>query len=104
MIHSFGRFLLAGFFAIGATGCEPRPVVVDPDDGDTTVIEDDADVDVVPDGTTTEPRTGVDVQVGGEEGVDVNVNPAPPDSTPTGSPAGTSTDATQNPSTPNAQQ
>ena len=103
MANSLGRFLLAGLFAASSMGCEPRPVVVDPNDGDTTVIEDDADVEVVPDDTTTQPETGVDVQVDGDEGVNVNVNPAQPDSNPTNSPTGTSTDASQNPSTPNTQ-
>jgi hypothetical protein len=98
MTHSLGKYLLAGLLSVASLGCEPRPVVVDPDDGDTTVIDDDADV-VVPDGSTTQPETGVDVRVGGGEGVDVDVNPAQPGS----SPSGASTDAPQN-TTPNGQQ
>jgi hypothetical protein len=89
MTRSLSRWLLAGLVTIVSLGCEPRPVVVDPDDGDTTVIEDDADVEVVPDTTTTQPGTGVDVQVGGDEGVDVNVNPPS-----TQNPSGSSTDST----------
>ena len=97
MTHSLGKYLLAGLLSVASLGCEPRPVVVDPDDGDTTIIEDDADV-VVPDGSTTQPETGVDVRVGGGEGVDVDVNPTQPDS----SPSGTSTNSQQN-TTPNGQ-
>ena len=98
MTHSLGKYLLAGLLSVASLGCEPRPVVVDPDDGDTTIIEDDADV-VIPDGSTTQPETGVDVRVGGGEGVDVDVNPAQPGSNPSGA----STDAPQN-TTSNGQQ
>jgi hypothetical protein len=72
---------LLGVLLIASVGCEPRPVVVDPNDGDTTVIEeDDADVVVPPDTTPAEPGTGVDVNVGGDRGVDVNVTPGGADS------------------------
>jgi hypothetical protein len=99
MTRSFGKYLLAGFFAVVSIGCEPRPVVVDPDDGDTTIIEDDADVEIVPNGTTTQPATGVDVQVG-DGGVDVNVNPPQPDA----GASGTNSGASQNNSTTDPQQ
>ena len=99
MKRTFGNCLLASLFAIVFMGCEPRPVVVDPDDGDTTIIEDDADVEVVPNGTTTQPETGVDVRVGGGEGVDVDVNPPTTGSNASGS----STDPGQS-NNPNAQQ
>ena len=47
---------LLGACLIVSVGCEPRPVVVDPNDGDTTIIEeDDADVVVPPDTTPAEP-------------------------------------------------
>lgn len=62
---------LFGALAVGPLGCEPRPVV-DGDDDDTTVIEErdtilERDRDAAP-------GTGVDVNVGGERGVDVDVN------------------------------
>jgi hypothetical protein len=76
-----GEFLLCGILVSAGAGCEPRPVIVNPDnDGDTTVIDDDADVSVVPDGTITQPETGVDVRIGGGEGVDVKVTPPEPGS------------------------
>ena len=97
MSHSLGRYLLAGLLSVASVGCEPRPVIVDPDDGDTTIIEDDADV-VVPNGSTTQPETGVDVRVGGGESVAVDVNPEQSGTNP----SGTSTDSQQN-TTPNGQ-
>ena len=64
-------FLLAAL-AISPLGCEPRPVVVDPEDDDTTVVE-ERDT-IIDRDTDTEPGTGVDVNVGGERGVDVDVD------------------------------
>jgi hypothetical protein len=59
-------------------GCEPQPVVVNPDDDapDTTVIEDESDVIVEPNGAAVPPTSGPSIEVGvdGDEGVDVNVN------------------------------
>jgi hypothetical protein len=84
--------LLIGLLAVAPAGCEPRPVV-DGDD-DTTIIEED-DSTIETDGVDTtpaQPRNGVDVEVGGREGVDVNVAPgqtAPADS----GTSGTNTDA-----------
>jgi hypothetical protein len=89
-----------GLVATIAIGCEPKPVVVEPDNGGTTIIEEDeTNVDAVPNGTTTQPETGVDVNVGGDRGVDVNVDPATPDSGNSGS----ATDSGQN-ANPNATQ
>ena len=68
------KCLLLGALVTAPIGCEPRPVVVDPNDDETTIIEEgdvDVDRDVVP---PPEPRSGVDVNVGGENGVDVDVN------------------------------
>ena len=96
MTRSLCGWFLAGLFAVVSLGCEPRPVVIAPDDGDTTVIEDDADVEVVPNTTTSQPETGVDVRVGGEDGVDVNVNPP-------ANPSGSGADATQNTNTSSQQ-
>jgi hypothetical protein len=66
-------------------GCEPAPVVVNPDaDEDTTVIE-ERDVEVKDDSATPPPDSGTDVNVdlGDGKGVDVDVtNGAADDSTP----------------------
>jgi hypothetical protein len=51
-------------------GCEPRPVVEQP-----PVVEEPAvDVDVNPAPPATDESTGVDIQVGGGQGVQVDVN------------------------------
>ena len=70
------KYLFVGLLTVASFGCEPRPVVVNPDDDGTTVIE-DGDVEV----ERTEPAipppesdSGVEVDVGGGEGVDVKVN------------------------------
>jgi hypothetical protein len=56
------KFLLLSVLAIAPIGCEPRPVVVDPNNGDsTTVIDEDDDVDVVP--APQQPDTDVDVDI-----------------------------------------
>jgi hypothetical protein len=67
------KYLAVGAMAISPMGCEPRPVV----DGEpnTTVIEED--VDMVEDDNVDEPGTGVGVNVGGEPGVDVDVDREP---------------------------
>jgi len=64
-------------------GCGPDPVVVDTDDGGTTVIE-ERDVEIERDTAMPPPATGSDVEVdvGGGKGVDVNVNPDGNDATP----------------------
>jgi hypothetical protein len=70
------KCVVLGALAISPLGCEPRPVVVDPDDAeDTTVIEeDDVDIDIDRDTEPNpQPDTGVDVNVGGERGVEVGV-------------------------------
>jgi hypothetical protein len=70
------KILAVGGLAIGSLGCEPAPVVVNPDgDEDTTVIE-ERDVDVVPAPSTPPADSGTDVNVdlGGGKGVDVDVN------------------------------
>jgi hypothetical protein len=55
------KYVLLGVLAIAPAGCEPRPVVVNPDDGEsTTVIDEDDDVDVVP---VPQPDTDVDVDI-----------------------------------------
>jgi hypothetical protein len=79
----FFTALLAGVFAAALIGCGPQPVVVDPDgDDDTTVIE--RDVEVVEPGTSaTDSDNGVQVDVGGREGVDVKVDS---DNTPDANP------------------
>jgi hypothetical protein len=60
---------LLGVLVISPLGCEPQPVV-EPDD-DTTVIE-ERDT-VIEDDADAEPQSGVDVNVGGERGVEVGV-------------------------------
>ena len=66
------KCLLLGALVVSPLGCEPRPVV--DDDDDTTIIE-EGDVDVERDAMPPpEPGTGVDVNVGGERGVEVDVN------------------------------
>jgi hypothetical protein len=55
------KYVLLSVLAIAPLGCEPRPVVVDPDDGDsTTVVDTDDDVDAV---TVPQPDTDVDVDI-----------------------------------------
>jgi hypothetical protein len=78
---NFTKWLLLGLITIASVGCEPRPVVVNPDDADsTTILEEDDEVEVVPnatpDNSATPPAdTGTDVDVGvGGGGVDVNVD------------------------------
>jgi hypothetical protein len=74
--------LLACLLAFGLIGCEPTPVVVTPDADDDTVVE-ERDVEVEND-TTAPPQTdgGVNVDVGGENGVDVDVNKDADEATP----------------------
>jgi hypothetical protein len=75
--------LFAGAVAAVFFGCGPEPVVVDPDgDADTTVIERDVEVSdpALPENDAND---GVQVDVGGGEGVDVNVDP---DNTPDANP------------------
>jgi hypothetical protein len=83
---TMSRFLaamFAGVFATALTGCGPEPVVVEPDeDADTTVIERDVEV-VEPAAPANDAGTGVQVDVGGGEGVDVKVDS---DNTPDASP------------------
>jgi hypothetical protein len=77
------KCVLLGALVASPLGCEPRPVVV-PDDDDTTVIEErETVVDEEPDAAPGE----VDVNVGGERGVDVGV----------GRDAGQEADQNQNP-------
>jgi hypothetical protein len=72
-----------GAVALLSIGCEPTPVVVNPDDDDAVIVEEDETV-VVPDTNATPPAdddTGVNVDVG-PGGVDVDVNrDAPNDAT-----------------------
>ncbi len=72
MRSDYIRSLLVAVLALTPIGCEPRPVVVDPDD-DTTVIE-ERDVEVAPDAVDTTPDADGDISVGGEKGVDVDVD------------------------------
>jgi hypothetical protein len=75
--------LFAGVFTVALIGCGPEPVVVDPDaDDDTTVIERDVEV-VEPAAPANDAGTGVQVDVGGGEGVDVKVDS---DNTPDANP------------------
>lgn len=55
-------------------GCEPRPVVEQPPVVDEPVV----DVDVNPTPPASEESTGVDVQIGGGQGVQVDVNEGAP--------------------------
>ena len=55
------KYVLLSVLAIAPLGCEPNPVVVDPDDGDaTTVVDTDDDVDEV---AVPQPDTDVDVDI-----------------------------------------
>jgi hypothetical protein len=95
----FGRCLFAGLIALAALGCEPTPVVVNPEDDDATIIKEE-EVEVTPDTTTTPPAdTGTRVDVGiGEGGVDVNVDrSAPAEITPQTPPSETNQDTNPNP-------
>jgi hypothetical protein len=78
MSHWLTKFLVVGALAITQFGCEPAPVVVNPDgDGDTTVVE-ERDTVVVPNDSTMPPPNSdadVNVDVGGEDGVKVDVTP-----------------------------
>jgi hypothetical protein len=70
----FGKVLVVAVLAIVPLGCEPAPVVVNPDgDDDTTVIERDVEIK---DSTAPPADSGTDVNVdlGGGKGVDVDVN------------------------------
>lgn len=89
MKFHFVKYVLLSALAITPVGCEPRPVVVDPNDNDTTVIEDDADL-VIPD---TTPNTDIDVGVGEPAGTDVNINSD-------GAGTGTTTNQNANPNQP----
>lgn len=91
MRFHFGKCLMIGALSMMAMGCEPRPVVVNPDDDDAVIVEEE-DVEVVPDTNATPPAdnaappadtdTGVNVDVG-PGGVDVDVNrDAPNDANP----------------------
>lgn len=71
------KCLLLGIAAVVLVGCEPRPVVVEPDNGAATVVEEDEDVEVERDATDATPQSGasVDVNVGGKNDVDVEIKP-----------------------------
>jgi len=71
MRTNLAKCFLVAALAISPLGCEPRPVVA-PDDDDSTVVE-ERDTIIERD-TDTEPGTGVDVNVGDEPGVDVDVD------------------------------
>jgi hypothetical protein len=81
----FLTVLFAAVFAPALIGCGPEPVVVDPEgDADTTVIERDVEV-VEPGAPANDDGSGVQVDVGGGEGVDVKVNSdGTPDARPNG--------------------
>ncbi|MCI0332434.1 MAG: hypothetical protein L0228_04330 [Planctomycetes bacterium] len=77
MTHPLGKCALICVLAVIPLGCEPRPVVVNPDaDDDTTIIEErDVEVDrVEPNLPPPESGTSVEVDVGGGQGVDVDVS------------------------------
>jgi hypothetical protein len=78
MSHWLAKFLVMGVLAMTQLGCEPAPVVVNPDgDDDTTVVE-ERDTVVAPNDSTMPPPesdAGVNVDVGGENGVNVDVTP-----------------------------
>lgn len=60
-------------------GCEPRPVVEQPPVEQAPVVEDPAvDVNVNPTPPATDESTGVDVEAGGGQGVQVDVNESAP--------------------------
>jgi hypothetical protein len=71
----FGKCLVIGALSMMAMGCEPKPVVVNPDDDDAIIVEEEDDTVVVPDTNATPPadNDGVNVDVG-PGGVDVDVN------------------------------
>jgi hypothetical protein len=71
----FGKCLVIGALSMMAMGCEPEPVVVNPDDDDAVIVEEEDDTVVVPDTSATPPadNDGVNVDVG-PGGVDVDVN------------------------------
>ena len=79
MNAQFLKYCLVALMTAIPIGCEPRPVVVDEEPGaaETEVeIERDATNETTPPPTS---GTGVDVNVGGEKGVYVNVNPGQSD-------------------------
>lgn len=64
--------LFAGFLTINLVGCTPPPATNEPD-------RDQVEVDVRRDASDAPPsEPGVDVQVGGGNGVDVQVDPGRP--------------------------
>jgi hypothetical protein len=80
MWRNLVKCLLLGSLVISPLGCEPRPVVVDPDDDTTVVEERETIIDREPAAEPAEP--GVDVNVGGERGIDVDVDRDTPDENP----------------------
>ena len=74
---ALGRGMMVWALLIAALGCQPTPVVVNPDaDGDTAVIE-ERDIEVNRQDEATPPQasgTDVKVEVGGGKGIDVDVN------------------------------
>ena len=79
-------------FVVGAVGCEPRPAVEEPGAAESNVEVDtmeETDTTVTEPGVDDDANTGVDVGVGGEEGVNVNVNEPAGEASPGG--------ATENP-------
>ena len=83
MTRRITSWLISCILGFGLLGCEPAPVVVTPDaDDDTTVVE-ERDVIIDRDTTTTPPADdGVSVDVGGQNGVEVDVNKDANDATP----------------------
>lgn len=68
------RTLVLGFALLAPLGCQPAPVVVNPDqDGDPTIIDRDLDVDVKDD-TPAASGADVNVDIGRGNGVDVKVD------------------------------
>lgn len=75
----FLKCLLVALMTAIPVGCEPRPVV---DDEEPGAAETEVEIDRDATNETTRPPssgTGVDVNVGGEKGVDVDVNPGQSD-------------------------
>jgi hypothetical protein len=70
MSRPFTCLLLGGVLAGVILGCETQPPAVR--ESTTTIVEEDEAIDA-PD-TTVQPDNGVEVGVGGGQGVDVNVN------------------------------
>jgi hypothetical protein len=68
MVLRFLKGCTLSLLVIAPIGCQPNPAIEPPVERDEAEVDRDGDVD-------TTPESGVDVQVGGGEGVKVDIEP-----------------------------